>query len=189
VNWARSPAVVRAPATSANLGPGFDAFGLALGLYDQVEARVTGGGLAVQVLGEGEETAGAGEWHLVVRAMRAALDAMGGQPAGLALRCTNGIPHGRGLGSSAAAVVSGILAARALVADGTDRLPDAGVLRLAVDPKGTRTTWQPAWRAGSPSPGIPPSRAGARVRWPRWPPASRRGPARIPGPAWSPALT
>ncbi len=136
MNWARSPAVVRAPATSANLGPGFDAFGLALGLYDQVEARVTGGGLAVQVLGEGDETAGTGERHLVVRAMRAAFDAMGGQPAGLALRCTNGIPHGRGLGSSAAAVVSGILAARALVADGTDQLPDAGVLRLAVDLEG-----------------------------------------------------
>ena len=56
MNWARSPAVVRAPATSANLGPGFDAFGLALGLHDQVEAGVTGGGLAVEVVGEGEET-------------------------------------------------------------------------------------------------------------------------------------
>jgi homoserine kinase len=128
--------VVRAPATSANLGPGFDAFGLALGLHDQVEARVTGGALAVDVHGEGEETAGAGERHLVVTAMRAAFARMGGQPPGIALRCTNGIPHGRGLGSSAAAVVSGILAARALVADGPDRLPDAEVLRLAVDLEG-----------------------------------------------------
>ena len=136
MNWARSPAVVRAPATSANLGPGFDAFGLALGLHDQVEAGVTGGGLAVEVVGEGEETAGAGERHLVVRAMRAVFDVLGGQPAGLVLRCTNGIPHGRGLGSSAAAVVSGILAARALVAGGADRLPDTGVLRLAVDLEG-----------------------------------------------------
>ena len=136
MNWARSPAVARAPATSANLGPGFDAFGLALGLHDQVEAGVTGGGLTVQVDGEGEETASAGERHLVVRAMRAAFDTMGGQPAGLALRCTNGIPHGRGLGSSAAAVVSGVLAARALVADGADLLPDAEVLRLAVDLEG-----------------------------------------------------
>jgi homoserine kinase len=136
VNWGRSPAVVRAPATSANLGPGFDAFGLALGLHDQVEAGVTGGGLAVEVRGEGEETASAAEQHLVVRAMRAAFDAMGGQPAGLALRCSNGIPHGRGLGSSAAAVVSGILAARALVADGADLLPDTEMLRLAVDLEG-----------------------------------------------------
>jgi homoserine kinase len=136
VSWAQSPAVVRVPATSANLGPGFDAFGLALAMYDQVEARVTGGGLAVTVRGEGEETATAGERHLVVRAMRAAFGAMGGQPDGIALRCTNVIPHGRGLGSSAAAVVAGILAARALVADGADRLPGAGVLRLAVDLEG-----------------------------------------------------
>jgi homoserine kinase len=136
VNWAQSPAVVRAPATSANLGPGFDAFGLALALYDQVEAGVTGGGLAVEVRGEGEETAGVGERHLVVTAMRAAFARLGGQPPGLALCCTNAIPHGRGLGSSAAAVVSGILAARALVPGGADRLPDAEVLRLAVDLEG-----------------------------------------------------
>jgi homoserine kinase len=136
VIWAQSPAVVRVPATSANLGPGFDAFGLALARYDQVEARVTGGGLTMRVQGEGEQTAGLGERHLVVTAMRAAFGAMGGQPDGLALSCINTIPHGRGLGSSAAAVVSGILAARALTADGADRLPDAEVLRLAVDLEG-----------------------------------------------------
>jgi homoserine kinase len=136
VIWAQSPAVVRVPATSANLGPGFDAFGLALARYDQVEARVTGGGLTLRVRGEGEQTAALGERHLVVTAMRAAFGAMGGQPDGLALNCVNTIPHGRGLGSSAAAVVSGILAARALAADGTDRLPDAEVLRLAVDLEG-----------------------------------------------------
>ncbi len=94
------------------------------GCYDQVEARVTGGGLAVAVSGEGEETAAAGERHLVVTAMRAAFARMGGQPPGIALRCANMIPHGRGLGSSAAAVVSGVLAARALVADGAG--PPAG---------------------------------------------------------------
>jgi homoserine kinase len=136
VIWAQFPAVVRVPATSANLGPGFDAFGLALACYDQVEARVTGGGLTVAVRGEGEQTADLGERHLVVTAMRAAFAAMGGQPDGLALSCVNAIPHGRGLGSSAAAVVAGILAARALAADGTDRLPDAEVLRLAVDLEG-----------------------------------------------------
>ena len=156
MNWARSPAVVRAPATSANLGPGFDAFGLALGLHDQVEARVTGGGLAVEVSGEGAETAGAGERHLVVTAMRAAFARLGGQPPGIALRCANGIPHGRGLGSSAAAVVSGVLAARALVPGGADRMPGAEVLRLAVDLEGhpdnvaaclaggLTVAWQPA---------------------------------------------
>ncbi|MGE5287540.1 MAG: homoserine kinase [Micromonosporaceae bacterium] len=116
VNWSADAATVRVPATSANLGPGFDALGLALTLYDEVEARVTGSGLAIEVSGEGEETAGAGEDHLIVRAMRAAFEAIGAQPPGLALRCTNRIPHSRGLGSSAAAIVAGVAAARALAA-------------------------------------------------------------------------
>lgn len=116
--WSQRPARVRAPATSANLGPGFDALGLALALYDEVEARVTDGGLAIEVSGEGSETAAAGEQHLVVRAMRAAFGAIGVQPPGIALRCVNAIPHGRGLGSSAAAVCCGLLAARALAGPG-----------------------------------------------------------------------
>jgi homoserine kinase len=109
------------PATSANLGPGFDALGLALTLHDEVEAWVTPGGLRLEVTGESAgEVADAGEKHLVVRAMRAAFDSLGGfhggQPPGIALRCVNRIPHGRGLGSSAAAIVAGVLAARALAA-------------------------------------------------------------------------
>jgi homoserine kinase len=107
---------VRVPATSANLGPGFDALGLALTLYDEVEAEITGSGLAIEVSGEGADAAGAGERHLVVRAMRAAFGAAGGQPPGLALRCCNAIPQRRGLGSSAGAVVAGLLAGRALAA-------------------------------------------------------------------------
>jgi homoserine kinase len=134
--WVDRPVVVRAPATSANLGPGFDALGLALALYDEVEARVTGGGLAIEVLGEGPETAGAGEGHLVVRAMRAAFGVLGGQPPGIGLRCINAIPHGRGLGSSAAAIVAGVLAARGLVSEGATRLSDEAVFRLAVDLEG-----------------------------------------------------
>jgi homoserine kinase len=127
---------VRAPATSANLGPGFDALGLALALHDEVEARVTDGGLVIEVSGEGGGTAAAGERHLVVRAMRAAFGAIGGQPPGIALRCANAIPHGRGLGSSAAAICSGVLAARALAgADGT-RLSDEAVFQLAVTLEG-----------------------------------------------------
>jgi homoserine kinase len=136
LTWSQRPATVHAPATSANLGPGFDALGLALRLRDQVSARVTSGGLAVEVSGEGGDTAGAGERHLVVRAMRAAFDALGGQPPGLALRCVNAIPHGRGLGSSAAAICSGLLAARALTADGGRRLPDQALFRLAVHLEG-----------------------------------------------------
>jgi homoserine kinase len=136
VSWTERPARVRAPATSANLGPGFDALGLALALHDEVEARVTDGGLVIEVAGEGGGTAAAGERHLVVRAMRAAFGAIGGQPPGIALRCANAIPHGRGLGSSAAAICSGVLAARALAgADGT-RLSDEAVFQLAVTLEG-----------------------------------------------------
>lgn len=119
---AEGAVLVRVPATSANLGPGFDALGLALGLYDDVEARITGSGLSIEVTGEGAaDVADAGDKHLVVRAMRAAFDELGGgQPAGLALRCVNRIPHGRGLGSSAAAIVAGVLAARALRGESVD---------------------------------------------------------------------
>jgi homoserine kinase len=110
---------VRVPATSANLGPGFDSLGLALGIYDDLEVRVTEGGLRILVEGEGAaDLADAGEDHLVVRALRAGFKAFAGgaQPPGLALRCVNRIPHGRGLGSSAAAIVGGLLAARTLSA-------------------------------------------------------------------------
>src|SRR5689334_10133363 len=107
MTWGEPAVRVRVPATSANLGPGFDALGLALSLHDEVEARVTTAGLDLDVTGEGaDDVAGAGDKHLVVRAMRAALDDLGAsQPPGLALRCVNRIPHGRGLGSSAAAIV------------------------------------------------------------------------------------
>jgi homoserine kinase len=115
---------VRVPATSANLGPGFDALGLALTMYDDVEAWITSSGLEIDITGEGERDnlADAGEKHLIVQAMRMAFDTFAGrQPPGLALRCTNRIPHGRGLGSSAAAIVSGLLAAQALA----DAAPEA----------------------------------------------------------------
>src|SRR5271166_5455951 len=112
--WFNSVVRVRVPATSANLGPGFDALGLALTLLDEVDAWVCASGLSIEISGEGADLAGAGEEHLVVRAMRAAFAVTGGQPPGIGLRCVNRIPHGRGLGSSAAAIVAGVLAARAL---------------------------------------------------------------------------
>jgi homoserine kinase len=105
---------VQVPATSANLGPGFDALGLALGLYDEVEASVTDGGLSIDVQGEGAGQVAQDETHLVVQAMRATFELLGEQPAGLHLSCVNRIPHGRGLGSSAAAIVAGVLLARGL---------------------------------------------------------------------------
>ena len=133
VTWDEEPVRVRVPATSANLGPGFDALGLALSLYDDVEARVVPSGLHIDVSGEGAaDVTDAEEAHLVIRAMRAAFDDLGsGQPPGIVLRCVNRIPHGRGLGSSAAAIVAGVLAARALagaMAGPEEALPLANAL-------------------------------------------------------------
>jgi homoserine kinase len=134
--WIDGPVRVRVPATSANLGPGFDALGLALTLYDEVEARIIPAGLSIEISGEGADLADSGEEHLAVRAMRVAFAVTGGQPPGIGLRCVNRIPHGRGLGSSAAVVVAGILAARTLSASGPDKLPDADLLPLAADLEG-----------------------------------------------------
>lgn len=131
-----APVRVRVPATSANLGPGFDALGLALDLEDEVEAEVTGAGVACEVTGEGAGELATDESHLVVRAALAAFDRLGGRPPGLALRCRNRIPHARGLGSSSAAIVSGVLAARALRDDGDRRMDDAAVLALAAELEG-----------------------------------------------------
>ena len=146
--WTTDVVRVRVPATSANLGPGFDALGLALSLYDEVEAWVCESGLAIEISGDGADLAGAGEDHLVVRAMRAAFAVTGGQPPGLGLRCVNRIPHGRGLGSSAAAIVAGILAARALAGPARPGSRTAPCSGWPPGWRGTRTTWRPAWAAG-----------------------------------------
>jgi len=126
---------VRVPATSANLGPGFDALGLALGLYDDVEVEVAGSGLSIQVSGTGEETADRGEGHLIARTFRSAYASIGGEVEGLRIRCVNRIPHARGLGSSSAATIAGILAARALHPEG-HALTDDDVLALATSAEG-----------------------------------------------------
>jgi homoserine kinase len=140
------PVLVRPPATSANLGPGFDSFGLALELRDEVTVEVfdsptapgliasglTAPGLSVQVEGEGSGTVPLDERHLLVQAVRAAFDELGGQPGGLRVHCYNRIPHGRGLGSSSAAICAGLIAARALVENGEKLLDDERVLDLAT---------------------------------------------------------
>ncbi|WP_457030353.1 homoserine kinase [Kitasatospora sp. P5_F3] len=127
---------VRVPATSANLGPGFDAFGLALGLYDDVVVRVADSGLSVDIAGEGAATLPRDERHLMIRSMRAAFDRLGGQPRGLEVVCANRIPHGRGLGSSSAAICAGIVAARAVTIGGPSALDDAALLALASELEG-----------------------------------------------------
>ncbi|MGH3493406.1 MAG: homoserine kinase [Sciscionella sp.] len=123
---------VRVPASSANLGPGFDAFGMALALYDEVEIRLAGSGTEVTVTGEGAGTLPSGQRHLVVRALLGAAETLGLDLPGLRLHCTNVIPHSRGLGSSAAAIVAGIAGAYGLAG-----MPlDAAALRLAAEREG-----------------------------------------------------
>jgi homoserine kinase len=139
---------VSVPATSANLGPGFDSLGLALDLRDELEGELAGSGLVVEVTGAGAGTVPLTEDHLVVRAMRTAFDALGRQPSGLRLTCRNAIPHARGLGSSSAAIVGGLVLARALADGGVERLDDAALLALAVELEGHPDNVAPALHGG-----------------------------------------
>lgn len=103
-------------ASSANLGPGFDSLGLALAIYDQIAVETTAGATVVDIEGEGRGQVPAGPDNLVAEAVRRGLQAAGAHVQGLKINCRNAIPHSRGLGSSAAAVVGGLAAANALVA-------------------------------------------------------------------------
>jgi homoserine kinase len=131
----RTSVRVRVPATSANLGPAFDSAGLALSLHDVLEFAFTDGGLAVQMTGEGADTLPADESHLVVRAFRAACAELGWSPPGLRVVAANAIPQGRGLGSSAAAVVAGVLGAWALCPL-VETVDVNAVLRLTTEMEG-----------------------------------------------------
>lgn len=125
------------PATSANLGPAFDSAGLALAVYDDLVAMVTDDeGVLVEIAGEGEDTLPRDEQHLVVQSMRRAFAWLGVDVPGFVLRSINTIPHGRGLGSSAAAIIGGIVLARAMVSDGRERMTDDDVLQLALQQEG-----------------------------------------------------
>lgn len=130
------PVGVATPASSANLGPGFDSLGLALTVHDELVGEVVPGGLEVEVVGAGSDAIPRDESHLVVVAMRATFAALGEQPPGLALKCRNVIPHGCGLGSSAAAIVGGVVLARALVDGGDALLDQHAALRIASSLEG-----------------------------------------------------
>jgi homoserine kinase len=107
---------VRVPASSANIGPGFDSIGLALGIWDECEATVTAtAGLRIDVEGEGAGEVPRDELNLIHRSMVQAWNQLRVQvPTGLHLRCHNTVPHCRGLGSSATSIVAGVVAAQGL---------------------------------------------------------------------------
>ncbi|KKC02353.1 homoserine kinase [Mycobacterium nebraskense] len=124
-------------ASSANLGPGFDSIGLALSLSDEIVVETTDSGLVVLVEGESAEQVPRGPDHLVVRAVECGLRAVGVRAAGMVVRCRNAIPHSRGLGSSAAAVVGGLAAANGLVAQADSKpLSDTQLIQLSSEFEG-----------------------------------------------------
>lgn len=132
-----TPIEVVTPATSANVGPGFDSFGIALALQDRYVAQVTDEpGLDLDIAGEGAADLRRDEKNLLVIAMNKGFDFMGGRPRGLSVRALNVIPHGRGLGSSAGAIVGGLVLARALVLSGNERMNDEALLTLATKLEG-----------------------------------------------------
>src|SRR5688500_6908127 len=105
---------VEVPATCANLGPGFDCFGLALDWRERVNLAVIEQGYQIEVSGEGAAELPRDESHLIIRSVLVGLADIGVNAPGLWLGCRNTIPHGRGLGSSSAAIVTGLVAAAGL---------------------------------------------------------------------------
>lgn len=137
---------VRVPATSANLGPGFDVLGLALGLHNELELSLADTGLQLEVEGEGaERLRGLGGQNLAVRAITGTLERLGVRPEGIRVRMRNRIPLSRGLGSSSAAVLGGVMAAAA--AAGADLSPGV-LLDLALPLEGHPDNITPALLGG-----------------------------------------
>ena len=141
-------AAVRVPATTANMGPGFDSFGMAFRYYDEVSVRPITGTTRVIVEGVGAETVPTDDDNLVVQALRAGLDAVGAPQAGFEMRCVNRIPHGGGMGSSASAAVAGLMLARGLISE-PEALSDDRIFALATDFEGHPDNVAPAVFGGA----------------------------------------
>jgi homoserine kinase len=139
---------VKVPATTANLGPGFDTLGLALSLYDELSVTVRSTpGATVRVVGIGEGAVPLDETNLVVRAISHAFAHFDQPMPGLDLVAHNVIPHGRGLGSSGAAIVSGIMAAKGLL-EGVVEIGSDDLLALATELEGHPDNVAPALFGG-----------------------------------------
>jgi homoserine kinase len=128
---------ISVPATSANIGPGFDCLGIALEMRDRYAAQILDDAtFDVDVSGEGADEVKKDSKNLVIRAMMAGFEFMGNKPKGIALRSLNVIPHGRGLGSSASAIVGGLALARSLVLTGDEYMSDEDLITLATQIEG-----------------------------------------------------
>ncbi|MDU0967635.1 MAG: homoserine kinase [Actinomycetaceae bacterium] len=143
---AHRAARVKVPATSANLGPGYDSMGLALAVYDEVSVTAIDGPTTVSVEGAGAGQVPTDDSHLVVQALRLGLDAAGCPLKGVDMHCHNRIPHSRGMGSSASAIVAGLALAQALA--GPEQLSDADILTLGTRMEGHPDNVAPAVYGG-----------------------------------------
>jgi len=140
--------LVKVPATTANLGPGFDTLGLALSLYDELTVTVRESpGATVRVVGVGDGEVPLDATNLVVRAISHTFEHYGQPLPGLDLVARNVIPHGRGLGSSGAAIVSGIMAAKGLL-EGVVEISSEELLALATELEGHPDNVAPALFGG-----------------------------------------
>ncbi|MDQ0613204.1 homoserine kinase [Microbacterium sp. W4I4] len=139
---------VTVPATSANLGPGFDTLGLALSVYDTLTVSAfTDDRLEIEVTGSGAEEIPRDASNLVVRSIAHVYADAGREMPGLRISAENGVPHGRGLGSSGAAVTAGILIAKGLLA-GDVEFDERTLLRLATELEGHPDNVAPALFGG-----------------------------------------
>ena len=138
---------VKIPATSANLGPGFDTLGMALAHYDEYSAEPTGSKLVIEIVGEGEKDAPRDESNLVFRAIKVVYDSLGKKVPALKLVCHNNIPHGRGMGSSGAAVAGGVMIAAGLLADEIE-FSEQQLLEFATELEGHPDNVAPALFGG-----------------------------------------
>lgn len=140
--------LVKVPATSANLGPGFDTMGLALSLgNDMWVTETSGSGVSVSVEGIGAGEVPTDESNLIVQAIAHVYKSVGIEMPGLHLRALNRIPHGRGMGSSGSAIVAGVMAAKGLL-EGRVDFSEADLLRLATDLEGHPDNVAPALFGG-----------------------------------------
>ncbi|MEY4391071.1 MAG: hypothetical protein RLZZ400_814 [Actinomycetota bacterium] len=139
---------VKVPATSANLGPGFDTLGMALSFYDELHVEaVASNDVVVEVIGEGAGEVATDENNLVAKSIKFVFDRFQQKLPGLRLRAHNQIPHGRGMGSSGAAVVSGIMAAKGLL-EGIVEISNQDLLEMATSLEGHPDNVAPALFGG-----------------------------------------
>jgi homoserine kinase len=135
---------VRVPATTANLGPGFDSLGLALGLYNEVELALAEQ-TSVVITGLGADCLPQDDSHLLLRSATRLAELCGRRMAGWEMTQHNAIPLARGLGSSSAAIIGGLVAANALLGAG---VPDTELLAIACEIEGHPDNVAPALFGG-----------------------------------------